>query len=593
MPNGDIGPEMGGPPQPPTPEQKAPFGVVAPEVPGRYLEPLWSELIRTAERKEEVRWVVRKAISEMEERKDFCDYYAVSTIVGGLKNRRYRIDAEKLFGEEKELSNQERDIRDELERLEKEVEARQRVQNTHALERKYAGDVGQYADMFLQPGKINFEAADMKIIGRAPKTGAEELLDPEKHEEEFGVILDEAMRGYVIVMLADTQGRIEELSSEKNRRGIKKTPKELEIHRRKLEFVRRILHENLGSDNIQEILNSSATKIDFGKPEEGDFGKREINLQEIYKKAISEKIPNVFTGSSLQDGDYDRARKFIEQELKVSREATVLAFNIFRILNLVTVFDANIDGMPTSNDFIKMVHFEYKRAKEYARFRPTKAPYPAGPPSTLGKYPNLITDFLHFKKVEEEGKKKSLWQLWWHEGVGFGFLPWEESRGVGKEDFDFYRYVCWRAKNTYEDLVKEKDLRKFIEEGGFKPRNKNFDITFNDREETGLAHEGRPKENPRVWYMIGMIYEHHPNGYRTPEDVEKKKESIPVAERWNYLTADQLSKIKDEKAAAEAVSKSAIYFLTMGVETGFITAEERKFVEKYCEIEPKFLGLRW
>lgn len=592
MPNGDIGPEMGAPPQPPGAEQKEPFGVT-PEAPGKYQEPLWTELIRAAEREEQIRWVARKAISEMEEEEDYCDYYTVSAILGGLKNRRYRIDAKELFGEERGLNDQDRSMRDELKRLEKEVKARQRIQNAHALERKYAGSIEQYADMFLEPGKINFKAVDMKFIGRAPETGIEQ-------KEKFGVMLDEAMRGYIIVALADTARRIERLASNEKRKDgetIRKTQGELEINRKKINFIKKILRDNFGSDDIQEILKNSTTEIDFGDPKEGGFGKRRIKLQEIFQKAVSEKMPSAFTGN-LQDEDYEKTREFIIQELGVSREVAVLAFNLFRVLNLATIFDADISGMPTSNDLIKMAHFEYKRAKEHAELKPSEAPFPAGPPSTLSKYPDLITDFLHFtgvkKEKDPEGNPKTLWQLWWHEGRGFGFLPWEESGGVTKENFDFYRYVCWRAKNVYEDLVKKKDLRKFIEEGGFRPRNKNFDIAFNDRKgETGKVKYEKPEENPRVQYIIGMVYEHHPRGYRTPEDAKKSKESIPVVERWNYLTAHQVGKLRDEREATEAATKSVIFFLTLAVNNGFITKEERKFIEKYCEIEPGFFGLRW
>lgn len=341
------------------------------------------------------------------------------------------------------------------------------------------------------------------------------------------------------------------------------------------------------------------------------------------------KIHNIFVRPErFTATDFKRIVRFMADETKGTQgdlSAVCLALRLACVWELTTKFglrwgrveykgqevERPYFGDPSwTSDLLKEMHLEAKRSLEdgsvegerkgvRVRFRGGR--YSAGPEVTLGRYPDLITDYLHFAEVkdpEDPEKKVSLWELWWARGTPLAKLPWrkveeekevvpETSEVISTYSFDGWLYQRWRAGNVYKAILATEVSIRFLEDskglGSWEKLVKDFDKCFGERKK-GM----KPMDDPRTWFCIGVIMDHHPSGYtwNVERGEIKRSGELPIAKRWTYLKSS-------EALSPDQYAASLLYFISGAENSGFITKGERKFIWDFCSLKSSFLGIYW
>jgi len=388
-----------------------------------------------------VRRSARILLGWLEEGTERFNPYVVQDLDRGLVERLASLEERGEKGE----------LKQELERLRKEIKAREALQGAYADWNYVRDDLKTLAETLFTAGwKTVPKASDFRILFNLSAT-------PFRTKEEIGDIAeepvveerwDEETQQWVVVKktrkrrrgVVSLKGEIKEgeeplgLKIDKGLRlyvalAIAKTPKSAENDEEFLEFLQRKFFRDKSLEEVAEerekakrILGLSAEELE--------------NLVPLSDTAVTEEIAST--------------REWIRN--KVGREAEEIAYKLFYIWELATQFNFEVDG-EYSDDSVKLAQVNEKRQKEWGEGEKCQT---AGPPASIGSkrediryYPDLMVDFLQFVKSPEEDK--NFWELWWEEGKTLGELPWEKLReGV----YNGFMYARFRSFQVYQALMK-------------------------------------------------------------------------------------------------------------------------------------------
>jgi len=193
---------------------------------------------------------------------------------------------------------------------------------------------------------------------------------------------------------------------------------------------------------------------------------------------------------------------------------------------------------PIGNDLHTWItHLEKKRASEWGvdargkRMRESKYLSHVGYPLSLGKIGPLCESFLREAKVEfptGSGEQVSLWQLWWEKNMKVGgnfekdrnILPWAltelQPRGLDTEELPLGSFGFWlltrsRAFKVSEDIRSRPSLNELSNPDFFASRLRNWEKVLGTYEDKAkkLNRQLNPNENPRTWWVAGLLMAHH------------------------------------------------------------------------------------
>lgn len=439
-----------------------------------------------------MRRAVRTMLSTMQDSREKLSRYSVEYLYEALDNRVWNLP--------ESLSEEETGIRTEVEALKAEVEAREDLQGAWNNRWQFGGDVGEFSGLFFRTWlKATPTAEDFRVLGNLSETPTRTISIEEVVEEKSEVVEE-------IEEEKEDRKTGEPIVETRTRRVIR-TQKSVELRGYKGEI--REGEEPLGlkiDKTLRTYVDIAVAKAPLWFLKEKVFKKLSLGDIEEKRGQIRQKLNNAgieykelssFGADEPNEGVIIKTREQI-RDLVIAgdKDAEQMAYELYYVLGLATKFGVRvrdqkldegekdedyakldkekfdkdkkpawekIEGFPASDDLIKLAHVELRRRDEAGENRK------AGPPSTLGCYPDLITDFLTFVKVDDpkdprpEGsrEKVSFFDLWYEKKMyggkeikSFGDLPWREIRS---EVYDSYLYQRWRANNVLGALMRVTD----------------------------------------------------------------------------------------------------------------------------------------
>lgn len=473
-----------------------------------------------------MRRAVRTMLSTMQEGTEKFSHYSIEYLCEALDNRIWNLP------EEANRSDEDKEVAKEAEALKAEVTARENLQGAFNNWVQFGGDVGEFSGLFLRTWlKITPTAEDFMVIGNLSETPVRtmpieeiverkseviEEIEEEKEDRKTGEPVVEVRTRRVTRTQRDVEleGYKGEVKEGEEPLGLKidkalRTYVNLAVAKAPLWFLKeKVFNKGLSLDKVKEKRDQVRQRL-------GGLGVSKDKLKELSSLGADEPL----------GGKITKTREWV-RDLVGDKDAEQIAYELFYIMQLATKFGVRvrdrdkeketeekydreifpkldrekfgvdeegkkkpawkIKGFPASDDLIKLAHVELRRLDEAGQN------CKAGPPSTLGCYPDLITDFLTFVKIEDskdprpEGsrEKVSFFDLWYEKKMyggkeikSFGDLPWEE---IGRECFDSYLYQRWRANNVLGALVKVTDWeleREVFNSEYWKGLNKDIQTT--------------------------------------------------------------------------------------------------------------------
>lgn len=168
--------------------------------------------------------------------------------------------------------------------------------------------------------------------------------------------------------------------------------------------------------------------------------------------------------------------------------------------------------------FTWTAHLEVKRRYEFGigpdgrRTQVAKYISHTGLPMSLGKFPALCRDYLHEAKLDFEGEKKTnLFKVAWNKGISFADtrFPWAQTEAtagapgeLGSGSFGLWLLNRFRAFNVVADIRMVPDNPNSIANPDFfAKRIRNWEKVLGK-----LDDSTPPENNPRTWWVAGLIY---------------------------------------------------------------------------------------
>lgn len=238
------------------------------------------------------------------------------------------------------------------------------------------------------------------------------------------------------------------------------------------------------------------------------------------------------------------------------------------------------DGAVDPSDALKLLYIK-KRRQEEARKNNVH-----GPDATLRMYPEQSgTSWIRRAKIKDEmGKEVTVYEEL--QRKPFHKIRWE-TLNPGSYVGDFLLPNA-RSLGVFKSLM-TKNL-DFDTLGGDNPEalNKAFKSSFGDKEKFPVDpnYNQKPRtieaqqktlENPWVAYAIGIISLHHPEGKKLPD----MRLAPPENQQWSYQLDSEEKRRKIRKPTYDETFKIGM------LESGFLTEDELRFVEWYCNISSR------
>ncbi|PIU03471.1 hypothetical protein COT44_03435 [Candidatus Shapirobacteria bacterium CG08_land_8_20_14_0_20_39_18] len=266
--------------------------------------------------------------------------------------------------------------------------------------------------------------------------------------------------------------------------------------------------------------------------------------------------------------------------------------------------DHKLGGAPIMSALYAWIdHLPEKRAFEYGYWAdgtlnpesPHKLSH-SGHPLSISKIPSLCGDFLKETKVDAPGGgKKSLREIW-AGGMSFADreFPWthleQATQDMSRlEEQDFGSYSSWlfrrrRAFNMVKDIreLPFKGLNDYGKADFFSSRIRNWRNTLY----LPKADQYTPDQNPMVWLMADIIFNHHPE---TNNHIPWAQKNPDLALRTSLDPKERFSfnPINDP----DAKKLSAWEFLRAGYDSTWITKKDAEWIRDYLKI-PTAVGQR-
>lgn len=404
---------------------------------------------------EATRWAVRAMLSTMQQRDGPMNQYSVEYMEEALDNRVWHLPLE--VGLEPAHQEEVAAIREEVEALQDEIDARVLLQGAYDNVLRVGPNLGDYGDLLIKYYKVVPSAEDFLVLGNLSAT-------PEGVEE----VEEEVLGPWEIIETRET-----------DREGNWKTKlRQRRVRRRELVGYRGEVKEGeptlgfkidlalrkyVDLSIIKAPVWALKRKVWKNLSEKEIIAKQEQIQKDLHVNDAELKTLSSFGADKPIQEKINATRKFVRESVG-DKDAERIACQLYYVLELATKFglsgkeeNPEIVGFPASTDLFNLFHFEERRKAEYAENRP------AGPPVTLGCYPDLAVSLMDFIKVddpedhgpEEDRRQVSFWTLWYDKGVAFGELPWRTCRR--SNIFDFSLVQRWKAHEVHSAALKVTD----------------------------------------------------------------------------------------------------------------------------------------
>lgn len=349
------------------------------------------ETLRSSEIPGDVRIAVRLYWAILEKNPDLFSPWIVDQELAALVNRHAVTEPSAYFEIPPEAAKRMRiktegsPIAKELARAIDEFKAREAVMKLFTQKDKYAGDSGNYmGGLFVTPDRAKVDAYYFGVIGQLEKTSED--------KEHFGVLVDNAMRGWIDI----AEGRVPGM---------------------KAPWDSATFKSNM--DKAYDYLTANYAQGD----------RSAVRLAEILIRLLDIHVTYAIAGDTVDPKDQARMADVLRAIGRVDNNDFILDQQkelAERRGEVGKRIEAEISE--TTNDTAKAAFIGLRQLSEFAS---PDNPRAVAPPALIGCIPNLTSDALHLLAVKEDrkdGKYISLWELWRNRRVKFGDLPWDQNK---------------------------------------------------------------------------------------------------------------------------------------------------------------------
>lgn len=250
-------------------------------------------------------------------------------------------------------------------------------------------------------------------------------------------------------------------------------------------------------------------------------------------------------------------------------------------------------GFPplVSSLFSWVAHLEDKRMIEFGldfddqKTRATQYVSHSGLPMSLGKFPDLCKGYLQEAKIYLPSGKKNLWDIWTG-GISFANekFPWTKTEIGDTEDagelpggtFGEWMLRRQRSFGILDAIRSRPKLGELSDPDFFTSKARTWDKIMPLNKDPRLAP--KPEENPRAWWVAGLIW-YHRAGTKTTCPIVKKE---PFRDHRTVSRAEEISP-KRESAESRGPVHGDIF--RHATNSGFLRKEDVEWIKKSLDIK--------
>lgn len=391
-------------------------------------------------------------------------------------------------------------------------------------------------------------------LQRKARTGKGELTREEKDREEKDIGLVMRMENIMKARAEFDMAFIQRMDTCE----VAEIASELlgkDSHYRKSVKPDRGVWESLFSGEFGESVDRVLRRIVVAGAPTGELAKLRANRREVFTgefQPVGGLEPDVYVG---EIGKTEVFKKWLTDLLQTANGRMDVVWTAWRLAlvweipaelgSTVRKGEYKIADPPIGNDFFTWaMHINEKRALEYGwkkdfqRTRSSKYLTHSGYPLSIGRIPKILGSYLHESEIDEidaqgkkTGKKISLWELWWEKGKKLSQIPWFETDidpSAGMDEFPPASYGGWllqrtRAWPVIKDLRSRPSIKEIGDPDFFGQRVRNWDKIFRPS-----GNNVKPEDNPRTWWVGGILLAHHRVGSKDIPLVKEMGEDVVI-----------------------------------------------------------------